>query len=346
MDTTTIQQAAAQFGDGAPHIEQLGQGLIHRTYKVSYPNGNAIILQCLNKTVFPHPEDIIFNYRRVYDFLEKQAEGMKVPSLVTTKNGKDFYTDEAGHCWRATQFIDGSFAPALPENAKEVYAAAHCFAAFTRALTDLPAVELKAIIPGFHDLSLRYRQFEDTVRSAHITRLLKATHVISELRNRTGLVRFYETMVAHPADYPTRIMHHDAKTSNILFNKSTKAVVCPVDLDTVMPGFYISDLGDMIRSMACTEDENSTAWETIDINKDYYDTIISAWIAGMGKSLTAAERQNIHKPGLLLTYMQCLRYTTDFLQNDVYYKTDYPEQNLNRALNQLILLEKLEEVAE
>jgi len=345
MNTTTIQTAAAQFGEGTPAIEQLGQGLIHHTYKVSYANGNAIILQGLNQSVFKHPEDIIFNYRQVYDFLVKQPGGMQVAPLVSTKSGKDFFTDADHHFWRATQFIPGSYAPALPADAKEVYAAAHCFAAFTSALSGLSAGSLKIILPGFHDLSLRHRQFEDTVKSAHISRLLKATHVISELRDRTGLVAFYETMMASPTDYPARIMHHDCKISNILFNQSTKAVICPVDLDTVMPGYYISDLGDMIRSMACTEDENSSAWEHIGVNMEYYDTLIDAYLAGMGSTLTAAEKKNIHKPGLLLTYMQCLRYTTDFLQNDVYYKTTYPEQNLNRALNQLILLERLEEVA-
>jgi len=146
----------------------------------------------------------------------------------------------------------------------------------------------------------------------------------------------YRHLVALCLKYSSR------QISNILFDRSTNAVICPVDLDTVMPGYYISDLGDMIRSMACTEDENSTAWENIAVNKEYYDTIIGGYLAGMGSRLTTAEQKNIHKAGLMLSFMQCLRYVTDFLQDDVYYKTTYPEQNLNRALNQLILLEKLE----
>ncbi|MBS1564441.1 MAG: phosphotransferase, partial [Bacteroidetes bacterium] len=180
MDITLIQKAAAQFCSGAPAIEQLGQGLIHKTYKVHYPAGDTIILQSLNKSVFSRPEDIIYNYRRVYDYLQKQDSAMKVPAPVSTMDGQDFYTDDNGHFWRATRFMPGSFAPLLPANTDEVYAAAHCFAAFTRSLSGLPAAELKTIIPGFHDLSLRYRQLEDTIKSAHISRLLKATHVISE----------------------------------------------------------------------------------------------------------------------------------------------------------------------
>jgi hypothetical protein len=137
-------------------------------------------------------------------------------------------------------------------------------------------------------------------------------------------------------------MHHDCKISNILFDADTHEVICPVDLDTVMPGKYFSDIGDMVRTMACTEEENSTAWELIDVKPDYYHAIINGYLEGMGNDFTAAEKQHIHQPGLLLTYMQCIRFVTDFLNNDIYYKTSYPEQNLNRALNQLILLEKLE----
>jgi Ser/Thr protein kinase RdoA (MazF antagonist) len=149
-------------------------------------------------------------------------------------------------------------------------------------------------------------------------------------------------VVQHEAGYPTRIMHHDCKISNILFENGTGAVICPVDLDTVMPGKYFSDIGDMIRTMACTEEENSKAWELIDVKKDNYTAIINGYLEGMRDNLTASELKHIHKPGLLLTYMQCIRFVTDFLNNDIYYRTTYPEQNLNRALNQLILLEKLE----
>ncbi|HEY4148636.1 MAG TPA: phosphotransferase [Chitinophagaceae bacterium] len=342
MKQATIQQAARQFGEGIPSIEALGQGLIHHTYKVSYPGNAPIVLQCINPTVFRQPGDIIYNYRQVADFLRQQSSAVQPPAMIQAKGGYDAFTDEEGNFWRATAFIPHSRSIALVSDAKQVSAAAHCFAAFTHALSGLPASGLRTIIPGFHDLSLRYRQFEDTVRSAHINRLLKATHVISELRDRQELVDFYEEMTANPAEYPLRIMHHDCKISNVLFDERGEKALCPVDLDTMMPGYYFSDLGDMIRSMACTEDENSTAWELIGVHKIYYDTIIREYQAEIG-TLTGSEKKNIHKAGRLITYMQCLRYVTDFLENDVYYKTTYPEQNLNRALNQLILLEKLEE---
>jgi hypothetical protein len=109
-----------------------------------------------------------------------------------------------------------------------------------------------------------------------------------------------------------------------------------------MPGKFISDLGDMIRSMACTVDENSTAWEQLDVRPEFYKAIISGYLAGIGNIFTEEEKKNIHYAGLILVYMQALRFIADYLNNDVYYKTTYTEQNLNRATNQLILLEKLE----
>jgi Ser/Thr protein kinase RdoA (MazF antagonist) len=138
-------------------------------------------------------------------------------------------------------------------------------------------------------------------------------------------------------------MHHDCKISNILFNDTTNDVICPVDLDTTMPGYYFSDVGDMIRTMACSVDENSTDWEDISIRVPFYDSIIKGYLEGMESSLTTEEKNHIHHSGLILMYMQAMRFLTDFLNNDTYYKTTYPEQNLNRALNQFILLERLED---
>ncbi len=341
MNESTLEKAAVQFGNRITSCKPLGNGLINRTYKVDFAESPSIVLQCINQITFPQPENIINNYRLIQDyFVNKRSDA--IAELLKTKEGKYYWRDNEGSFWRATAFIDGSYAVAIPQNAAEVFTAAKSFGAFTQSLSGMKADDLATIIPHFHNLSFRYKQFEETVNKAHISRLLKSTHVISEIRDRVALVDFYNMVSENETDYPTRIMHHDCKISNILFNKKTNEVICPVDLDTVMPGKYFSDLGDMIRTMACTKEENSTEWELIDVKPDYYNAIINGYMEGMGNDLTEAEKKNIHQSGLLLTYMQCIRFVTDFLNNDLYYKTTYPEQNLNRALNQLILLEKLE----
>jgi Ser/Thr protein kinase RdoA (MazF antagonist) len=340
MTESPIREAAAHFGKGHAIITPLNDGLIHQTYKVEYSDDRPIVLQNINRSTFAYPENIIYNYLLLSRHLNGNGKTAIQP-LVQADTGEWFWVDGAGRFWRATQFARNSIILPFPHTPVDAWTAAKCFGSFASDLASMDADQFKVIIPGFHDLSLRYNQFEAAVSRADMTRLLKATHLIAELRQRTGLVRFYNSIIDN-ADYKKRIMHHDCKMSNILLDANTRRVIGPIDLDTVMPGYYFSDIGDLIRSMAGTVDENSTQWEAIDIRKDFYEAIIEGYLEGMGNAFTPAERDHIHYAGLMLLYMQCLRFLTDFLNNDIYYITTYPEQNLNRALNQMLMLEKLE----
>ncbi|RYY22305.1 MAG: aminoglycoside phosphotransferase family protein [Chitinophagaceae bacterium] len=343
MNDSILQKAASQFGQGEPLIEPFGAGLINHSYKVGFNDGSTVLLQCINQATFSQPENIIHNYRVISDELRLRGH-TPVPPLVQTRKGKYFWLDENGNFWRATRFIENAYSDTIPASAAKVYLAAKCFAEFSTSLNRLDPDRLEIIIPRFHDLDHRYEQFEQAIMAAGINRLLKATHVISSLRERFDLVMFYREAAANTGDYPVRIMHHDCKISNILFDKISHEVICPVDLDTVMPGRFFSDIGDMVRTMACSREENSIEWENIEIVPEYYHAIIDGYVDGSQGTLTRTETRNINYAGRIMIYMQCLRFTTDFLNNDIYYKTQYPEQNLNRALNQLILLEKLEQL--
>lgn len=344
METLTnydsLQQVASGFGVKDAAVEPLGNGLIHHTYLAGH-NGRGIVLQQINTKVFADPQSLIGNYLAIYQYLEQHGS-IKIPAPVRAVNGNWLLHSNDNNTWRATEYIAGSYTPGATENAKAAYTTASCFGRFTRSLAGMNLLDLKVLLADFHDLSYRYHQFEDVVTNAVGMRLMRATHVIAELRQRRHLVDFYASIRNNPA-FPLRLMHHDCKINNILFDANTKEVICPIDLDTIMPGKYFSDLGDMIRTMACTVDENSREWEQIDIRPDFYDAIVHGYLDGIGNELTDEEQNNIHKSGLIMTYMQTLRFVTDFLMNDSYYRTTYPEQNLNRALNQLVLLEKLED---
>jgi hypothetical protein len=344
VNTALIEKAALQFtGPGNLSIQSLGNGLIHHTYKVRNESiGNSIVLQAINRSIFKAPEDILYNYNIIFRWLEKQKNKVSIPRPLNAQDGELCWVDDEKNYWRANQFIDYSYSPLTPENEKAAYTVAKCFADFTSSLAGLDAQQLKPIIPDFHNLSLRYKQLEDSIAKASIDRLLKSTHVIAELRQRNKLVLWYES-ISGTAAYPERVMHHDCKISNILFSRETGEVICPVDLDTVMPGKFFSDVGDMIRSMSCSVDENSTQWERIDILPSFYRNIIQGYLDGAGDIFTDKEKKEIHYSGLVMIYMQSVRFLTDYLNNDIYYKITDPEQNLNRALNQLILLEKLED---
>ncbi|HEY0680287.1 MAG TPA: aminoglycoside phosphotransferase family protein [Chitinophagaceae bacterium] len=343
METLTnskLQQIASGFGLEQASVEPLGSGLIHYTFKAE-SDGQAIIMQQINTKVFADPNALIENYLVIYDHL-KQMDGIKVPAPVPASNGEWLLKDDNNEIWRATEYISNSYTPAATENAKAAYTTASCFARFSRALSGIELSDLRILLADFHDLTYRYHQFEDVVSNTQGMRLMRSTHVIAEVRQRKHLVDFYTSIKNNP-EFPVRLMHHDCKINNILFDMDTNEVICPIDLDTIMPGKYFSDLGDMIRTMACTVDENSREWEKIDIKPEFYEAIVNGYLDGIGKELTTEETANIHKSGLLMVYMQTIRFVTDFLNGDIYYQTTYPEQNLNRALNQLILLEKLEE---
>jgi hypothetical protein len=345
LDQEFIQKAAARFleREDAIVVESLGNGLIHHTYRIAEPlHQKKLVLQAINTTIFTSPASIINNYQEIYTYLQSHHSKTSIPAPMPDKDGKLLWVDDEKNCWRASTFIENSYSPMNAVTEQEAYTVAKSFAAFTNSLGGIDITKLKEIIPGFHNLSLRFDQFEHAVKNAPVQRLLKATHIIAELRQRKKLVSFYGS-IHHNKDYPDRVMHHDCKISNILFDKNTNNVICPVDLDTTMPGKFFSDLGDMIRTMACTVDENSTSWEEIEVRPSFYQSILKGYLEGAGNIFTSSEIENIHYSGLILTYMQSLRFVTDYLNGDVYYKISYSEQNLSRALNQLILLEKLEE---
>jgi len=337
-------KAASHYGPGDPELSILGAGLIHRTYKVIFKDHSQIVLQCLNQNVFPQPESIIRNYILLQTYLENHHPGtMTIPPLLKTRDGKLYQVDNEDNFWRATTYMHNSFTPTDSKNEEEVFLAAKAFGQFTKSLTGLDNNALHVVIPKFHDLSFRFDQFEHSILSARNERLIKAKKIIDELTARRSLVDFYEH-VCNSSDFHLRVMHHDCKVSNILFDQDTRLPICPIDLDTTMPGYFFSDLGDMIRSMAPTEDEHSTDWDAIDVKKNLYEAILKGYTAGMEGELTSEENRHLHSAGLLLTYMQALRFLADYLNNDIYYHTTHSEENYDRAYNQLILLQKLEEM--
>ena len=339
-EARAIKKVATAFGLDNPSIEALGSGIIHHTFKAESAV-QALVLQQLNTNVFTKPEALIDNYLLVYEHLQKNGK-IRIPGPVESMSGDWLVKDETGNCWRATEFITNTYSPDSAHDAKAAFTTAACFGSFTKSLQGINISELDVVIADFHDLSFRYQQFEDAISTAQLFKAMRATHVIAELRQRRHLVDFYLS-IKNNSNFPGRLMHHDCKIGNILFDRTTNEAICPIDLDTIMPGKYFSDLGDMVRTMACTEGEESRNWEQIDVRKDFYDAIINGYLQEIGEIFSLEEKKHIHFSGLMMIYMQALRFITDFLNGDKYYKTTYHEQNLNRALNQLILLEKLEE---
>jgi len=265
-----------------------------------------------------------------------------MPAPIMYDDSNSLFIDNNGNYWRGFEFINNSYSPLVAEKAQQGKATAKIFGKFTACLNELNINELKVVIPDFHNLSFRYQQFEDSLKTEIYERLSLALPVIDELKNRERYMHFFE-IITESDEFKKRVMHHDAKIANVLFDKKSNKVICPVDFDTTMPGYYFSDLGDMIRSMACSYDENHKKFEKLDIRKSFYKAIVDGYMKAMKKELTPSEAKYIHFAGIIMIYMQALRFITDYLNGDTYYKTGYPGQNLDRSINQLTLLQRLEE---
>ena len=322
-------------------VVQLSGGLINQSYKLTCEFNKDFLVQKINSTVFAKPEDVQKNYLTIWEFTEFEFKKLKLPTPKYWENNITLIKDEEGNCWRAFEFIDNAKMLQVATKAVQAKKTAIAFANFTSNFDDFNIRLLKIVIPDFHNLNVRYVQFEKALTTENYERMAKALPMIRELQSRERFKHFYD-IITESAEFPLRAMHHDAKIANILFNKDNEKVICLVDFDTVMPGYYFSDLGDIIRSMVSNEDENSTAFEKISVRKEFYSAIIEGYLSVMNEQLTAAEKKYIHYAGLLMIYMQALRFATDYLLGDVYYQTEYEEHNFNRATNQLILLQQME----
>ncbi len=331
--------AADQFGFYSPFFEVLTDGLIHKTYKLTTSNTSAI-LQQVNNNVFKDPEQVINNYQAVYNHLTRTG-ALKIPEALKTKDNKFIWIDAENSCWRAFEYISNTYTENLPATSEKIFSAAKCYGEFTKALSGLEPTVLSETIQGFHDLNNRYLQLQHAIGNSSSERLNASKALIRKIEDRKKLVDFYNDLKNNP-EFKLRVMHHDCKLSNILFDKTTQQAVCPIDLDTVMPGYFFSDAGDMVRSMISDKDENASA-ESVSVNKSIYQAIMSGYQSGIGNSFTETENKLFHHSGVLMLYMQAIRFLADYLSNDTYYRIDYPDQNFNRAVNQIRLLEKLED---
>ncbi|MDE3254049.1 MAG: phosphotransferase, partial [Bacteroidota bacterium] len=224
-------------------------------------------------------------------------------------------------------------------NAGQAFEAASQFGLFTRLLSGFPSEKLHITLPHFHNLALRYQQFQQALLAGNPRRISESKEIIEQLGQHTGIVTEYMAIVKNPF-FIKRVTHHDTKISNVLFDAREKAI-CVIDLDTLMPGYFISDVGDMMRTYLCTVSEEEPDFSKIHIRDDVYWAIVDGYAAEMNAELTKVEKNYFFYAGKYMIYMQALRFITDYLNEDVYYGAKYPQQNFVRAGNQLVLLQRL-----
>jgi Ser/Thr protein kinase RdoA (MazF antagonist) len=312
-----------------------GNGHIQSTYKVDFDE-TSFILQKINAAVFTKPEVLISNHLKVLEVLGQNPKYI-VPQLLKTKNKKFFYKDEEGGFWRLMEFVANTYSLEKTEKPAQAFEAGKAYGWFAKIMQKADVGDFEEAIPQFHSLSLRLKQFEDALQNDLALRKESVRDEIDFFLKRKDELLELEKLIIN-GEIPKRIVHNDTKINNVLF-KNEKAVAV-IDLDTTGPGTVLYDYGDALRTIANTADEDEEDLKKVKFSFDNFSGFTKGYLSQTASFLTKSEKENLHLAPVLMTYIIGLRFLTDFLNGDVYFKTSKPKHNLLRSRVQMKLIEK------
>ena len=338
-----MQKAINYFQvEGTPvECKAFGHGHINYTYKVTTDTGKEYILQRINKNVFKQPDELMENVSAVSEFLRTRVEDPRAAlHFIPSTDGKFYYRDKRGEYWRVYEFV-GGFCLEAPESDADFYESAIAFGKFQEMLRDFPAEKLHETIPEFHNTINRYVIFEDALEQDMCNRAKTVEYEIGFIMARKGEAGTLQRM-RESGELPLRVTHNDTKLNNVLLDKDTRKALCVLDLDTVMPGLSLYDFGDSIRFGASTAAEDEKDLDKVHINLDLFRIYTLGYMRAC-PSLTEKEVEMLPWGARIITLELAVRFLTDYLQGDHYFKTAYPDHNLVRARTQLKLVADMEE---
>ena len=344
-----LSDIVSKFDISAPinEIKAFGGGLINDTYKVTTKEEKEpdYILQRINHNIFQNVDMLQENIIAVTNHIRKKLEekntediDRKVLQFIPTKEGKYYYFDGESY-WRIMRFIPNAdtFNTVNPKYAKFAGAA---FGEFQAMLADIP-VELGETIPNFHNMEFRIEELEEAVKNDKKGRVKEVQTYIDEIKKRATEMCKGEKL-HREGKLQKRVCHCDTKVNNMMFDKDGK-VLCVIDLDTVMPNFIFSDYGDFLRTGANTVQEDDKNIDQVAFRMDIFKAFTEGYLSSAKVFLTPLEIENLPYAAALFPYMQCVRFLTDYINGDTYYKIEYPDHNLVRTKNQFRLLQSVEE---
>jgi Ser/Thr protein kinase RdoA (MazF antagonist) len=319
-----------------------GNGHIHDSYVSQLRGGQRFLHQRINRNIFPSPDRLMENIERVTGHLRRKIKSAgedperRCLTLVPTREGKSFLRTPDGHCWRTYRFVEGTVAP-RPGDGSAIAAAARSFAAFQRMLCDLPGPPLHETIPHFGDTRRRFELFRRTLEEDPRNRA-------DEARAEIRFVQGRELLASRPGDddLPERVIHYDTKLDNVLLDQTTGEGICVIDLDTVMTGTTLYDFGDLARLGASTAPEDEPDPGRVAVDLDLFEHLARGYLEEAGDFLTNAEIDLLTPAVGWITFTMGVRFLTDYLAGDPYFKTARPEHNLDRCRTHLALVRDLE----
>ncbi len=311
--------------------ESISEGLLHQTYKITTADQHAYILQRFNTSVFEKPEEVASNAHKINLVFQSDEHALK---LYTTIRDSIFY-EQDGQFFRMFNFIENSVAHRHPKNEHMAYEMMQGFADFSFRLRIYEPADFFMVLPHFHDLEFRLKNLQAAQENAIDNRKIFA----HQLDHRIQIIWEY-LMPLLRAELPQHIIHNDCKSTNVLMDTAQEKWKTVIDWDTCMAGYLYYDFGDAARSMCFEQDEDDERLQDLEVNTDYFDALSAAFIGRWRDEMDASECMSLHLSAAYMSLIMCVRFFTDYLLGDLYYKLQYPNQNWNRANNQLVRAER------
>ena len=333
------------------HAETFKIGHINETYSASYDQGGTrvrYIHQKINKNVFKEPPAVMRNLVRVTKHILKKLESEEVSELtrrslvvIPTRDGQAYHHNGDGEYWRTFVFIEGVQTFEAVQSPEQAFEAGRAFGEFQNHLVDLPGERLLETIPDFHNTRKRFRALQEAVEKDHINRAKDAQEEIEFALRHESIVDVILSAM-QKGKIPERITHNDTKFNNVMLDTKTGQAMCVVDLDTVMPGCALYDFGDMVRTTTSPTLEDERDLSKVKMQMAMFKKLAEGYLDTAGEFLTKSEKNLIAFSGKLITFEIGLRFLTDFLSGDNYFRIHRPGHNLDRCRTQFKLVESIE----
>ena len=334
-------EKAASFGSG--HINQTFVSVWDQAgTKVRYTH------QRINEEVFKQPDRVMSNIERVTRHIARKAEKdfpkgwtRRVLQVVHSGDGKPWVRDSQGGWWRTYFFIEDAHTLNVVSSPQEAAFLGRSIGSFHKQFNDFNGNELFETIPGFHNMQKRYARFKEALSCDNFKRAGDAVAEISFLleNEERGSVL---SLALEKGRVPLRVCHNDTKINNILLDDRDGSAICVIDLDTVMPGTVLFDTGDLIRTVTSREEEDSRELSKVILDQCFFEALISGYLSQAAEFLTPGEEEFIAESGRNITQIMALRFLTDYLEGDHYYRISRPGHNLDRCRNQIALIKSMD----
>lgn len=341
--------AAFSLSEDIISVEAFGSGHINDTYRVTTRNtiGKTFLLQRINHHIFQNVDGLMLNIKHVTDHLKTkiahlpiEIQESRVLTIIPTKSNDLYHLDEDGDYWRMFILIDGTKSYDVVETTTQASEGGKAFGQFQLQLADLDATQIVEVLPNFHNIQFRLDNLRKAIAADSQGRVDGVKDILEFIFSREERMRTILDL-ASKGDLPLRITHNDTKFNNVLLDQNDQAQ-CVIDLDTVMPGYVAYDFGDAIRTIINPVEEDEKDLSKIVLNIPLYAAYAEGYLNEAKEFLTDFEVHSLLEGVFLLPYMQGVRFLTDYLEGDHYFKTKYDDHNLVRTKTQLKLVEEME----